>query len=390
MAIVFLVVVIDLIGFGIIIPLLPFFGEYFNASPEIIGCLMATYSAGQLLTAPLWGRLSDKIGRRPVLLVSLFGLSLSYLLMSSAQNLLSLFIARALGGLMAGNISAAFAYVADITTPQNRAKGMGLIGAAFGIGFIIGPAIGGILAGSDPAHANYQMPALIAAIASGLAFVISLIFLSESLTPEMRFSRLNEPTTKIFDMFRQAISQKELRVLLIVSFLVIFVFASLESMFPIWSRRAMAWGPEQTGYLFAFVGIISAIIQGGFLGFLTKLFGEIRLIIMGTLILAIGMALVPLSNSVELLTCTMALVAIGFSLVSPSLNTAISLRSSATEQGQVMGITRSVTTFSRILGPAWAGLIFGSVGKNWPFFLSALIMVFVLALLINIWRPKKT
>lgn len=389
MSIVFFIVVIDLIGFGIIIPLLPFFGEHFGAAPHTIGFLMATYSAGQLIAAPLWGRLSDRIGRKPILLITLLGLSFSYTLMGFSESLTLLFVSRALGGLMAGNISAAFAYVADITLPENRAKGMGMIGAAFGIGFIIGPALGGILAGPDPDNANYQAPALAAAATSVLAFIVCLFFLKESLTEGTREKLKQTPTSTRWKMLHEAISQPEIRALLVVSFLVTLVFASLESIFPIWSRQTFQWGPQQNGYLFASVGIISALIQGGLLGLLTKKLGEIKLIVVGSIFLAVGMASIPLSLQVETLVFTMTLAAVGFSIVSPSLNTAISLRIKATEQGGAMGITRSVTTSSRMLGPASAGLIFGSFGKDWPFFISALIMVLVMIGVLNFFSFRK-
>ena len=176
MPILFLIVVVDLIGFGIIIPLLPFYAEFFYADPATVGLIMATYSLTQFLAAPYWGQLSDRIGRRPVLLVSLAGSAVAYFWLGFADELWVLFAARALGGLMAGNISAAFAYVADVTTPKNRAKGMGMIGAAFGLGFIIGPAVGGILAGPDPINADYKSPAFAAAGLSMMALALGVIF----------------------------------------------------------------------------------------------------------------------------------------------------------------------------------------------------------------------
>ena len=182
----FLIVVVDLIGFGIIIPLLPFYGEHFQADPQTVGLLMASYSLAQFISAPIWGRMSDRAGRRPVLLMSLAGAALAYLWLAFADSLWMLFAARLLGGLMAGNISAAFAYMADITTKENRAKGMGLIGAAFGIGFILGPAIGGILAGSDPTTADFRNPALAAAGLSLLALVLGIFRLPESLSADVR------------------------------------------------------------------------------------------------------------------------------------------------------------------------------------------------------------
>ena len=186
MPVLFLVVVIDLIGFGVIIPLLPFYAEFYQASPAQVGLVMATYSFTQFLAAPFWGRMSDRTGRKPVLLISLAGAALSYVWLGYCETLWALFAARAVGGFMAGNISTAFACVADMTTRENRAKGMGMIGAAFGLGFIIGPAFGGILAGSDPVNADFQSPALVAAGLSAIAFFLTLTIFKESLSPEIR------------------------------------------------------------------------------------------------------------------------------------------------------------------------------------------------------------
>lgn len=186
MLILFLIVLVDLIGFGIIIPLLPFYAEFFKASPDTVGILMATYSLTQFIAAPFLGRLSDRYGRRPILLFSLAGSSIAYVVMGFADSLWLLFWPALSADLWPKNIGAAFAYVADITTTENRAKGMGLIGAAFGLGFIVGPAIGGILAGPDAATANYQLPAFAAAALSALSFLMALIMLKESLSDEVR------------------------------------------------------------------------------------------------------------------------------------------------------------------------------------------------------------
>ena len=205
MVVLFLVVVIDLIGFGIIIPLLPFFAEHYQASPFQVGLLMAVYSLTQFVAAPFWGLLSDKIGRRPVLLFSLAGAVLAYLWLGVAEELWALFAARAIGGFMAGNISAAFAYVADITTRETRAKGMGMVGAAFALGFTIGPAIGGILAGSDPHNADFQSPAFAAAGLSAFALVLGVFTLKESLSDEIRKRIAEKPKETRSKQFRIAL-----------------------------------------------------------------------------------------------------------------------------------------------------------------------------------------
>ena len=356
MAILFLVVFIDLVGFGLIIPLLPFYAEYFQASPDVVGLVMATYSFTQFLAAPMWGRLSDRVGRRPVLLVSLAGAVVAYIGLGLVDSLWMLFAARALGGAMAGNIAAAFAYVADVTTPENRARGMGLIGAAFGLGFIAGPAIGGILAGPDPINADYQTPAFAAAGLSLAALALAAALLKESLAPEMR-ARAPAKQSRWLE-FRDILMRPKVGLLIGLSFLATFVFAGMETTFAMWSRRQFGWGPEQNGYLFASVGFLAAGIQGGLVGRLAGAFGEARLITHGAVSLAAGMVLLPFADSLTVLAASMILMAYGFSIINPSLNSLISLQVGKDEQGSVFGVGRSATTLARVVGPVWAGFLF--------------------------------
>lgn len=376
----FLIVFIDLVGFGIVIPLLPFYGEHFQADPFTVSLMMASYSLGQFIAAPLWGRLSDNVGRRPVLIISLFGAVLSYISLGFADTLWMLFAARIFGGLMAGNISTAFAYIADITTPENRAKGMGMVGAAFGLGFIAGPAIGGILAGSDPLTADFQTPAFVAAGMSMLALVMTFFLLKESLPPEVRAKRTLQPTQNRLKQFKDALGRPGVGLLIALSFLATFVFAGMETTFAMWSRRQFGWGPEQNGYLFAFIGLIAAALQGGAVGRLTKRFGEGNLIVQGAFALALGMALIPFSTSLEILLVAMVIVAYGFSVINPALNSLISLRTDAGNQGQMMGVARSATTMARVIGPAWAGILFAQLGKEWPYYAGTVLMLVVAVL----------
>jgi MFS transporter, DHA1 family, tetracycline resistance protein len=376
----FLIVFIDLMGFGIIIPLLPFYAEHFNADPFTVGLVMATYSLTQLIAAPVWGRMSDRIGRRPVLLLTLGGAAASYVWLGFVDSLAALFAARAIGGAMAGNISAAFAYMADVTTKENRAKGMGLIGAAFGLGFIIGPAIGGLLAGADPATADYSLPAFAAAGLSLVALVLAVAILKESLSEEIRARIAARPPEQRFQRFVQAFKTPKLGFLIFLSFLATFVFAGMEATFAMWSERTYAWGPQQNGFLFAGVGIVSAAIQGGLIGRLANRFGEARLIVQGSVALAIGMVLIPFAENLWILALAMAVLAYGFSTLSPSLNSLISLQVDEENQGSIMGVTRSATTFARIVGPAWAGLLFAQLGKDWPYFVGGTMMLVVAGL----------
>jgi DHA1 family tetracycline resistance protein-like MFS transporter len=387
---IFLIVVVDLIGFGIIIPLLPFYGEHFQADPQTVGLLMATYSLAQFVAAPFWGRLSDRAGRRPVLLLSLAGAAAAYVWLAFADALWMLFTARAIGGLMAGNIAAAFAYMADITTKENRAKGMGLIGAAFGIGFILGPAIGGILAGPDPLAADYRSPALAAAGLSILALVLGLVRLPESLSADIRARAAAMPRQRRLAQFFSALKLPGVGRLMLLGFLATFVFAGLETTFAMWSRRTFGWGPEQNGWLFAYIGVLSAAIQGGLMGRLARRFGERALLIQGAVTLALGIGAIPFCTEVWHLAVVMAVAAYGFSVINPAYNSLISQQVPDTDQGGVMGVTRSATTLARVLGPAWAGVLFAQLGRDWPYFSGALIMAAVLLLALAVPSTAQT
>lgn len=385
MSALFLIVLVDLIGFGIIIPLLPFFAEHFGASPFQVGLVMASYSASQLVAAPVWGRLSDRIGRRSVLLATLIGMAGGSLLLAFTDSLWMLFAVRIATGFMAGNISTAFAYVADITRPEARARGMGIVGAAFGLGFIAGPAIGGLLAGADPANADYQTPAFAAAALSALAFVLTWVRLPESLSPAARAANADRmrasPARGFVRPWLDALHRPRLRGMIGLMFLSTFVFAGMESTFAIWSRRQFGWGPEPNGYLFAFVGLLSAAIQGGAIGRLTTRFGERRLVWWGAILLALGLGAVPFAQQVPALVLAIALAGTGFSLVTPALNSLISLEAAEGERGGIMGLARSSTTLARVLGPALAGAVFDFIGKDAPYFGGALLMVLLAWLL---------
>lgn len=370
----FLIVLVDLIGFGIIIPLLPFYAEHFGATPFQVGLVMAAYSMAQLIAAPLWGRLSDRIGRRPVLLGTLAGMTIGSAALAFVDSLFVLFVVRIATGFMAGNISTAFAYVSDVTTPATRARGMGIVGAAFGLGFIAGPAIGGILAGADPLAADFRTPALAAAGLSLLAMTLAAARLPESMTPEAR-AAARAAKIRPFAAWRDMMGRPRLRRLVGLMFGATFVFAGMEATFAMWSERQFGWGPEPNGYLFAMIGILSVVIQGGLIGRLAHRFGESRLIPVGAALLALGLGAIPLASSPILLVPAMLLAGAGFSLMSPSLNSLISLEAAETERGAVMGLSRSAATLGRVLGPAWGGAMFGAIGKDAPYAFGAVLML---------------
>lgn len=381
---VFLVVVVDLIGFGVIIPLLPFYAQSFGAGAFEAALVMGAYSSAQFIAAPWWGRLSDRIGRRPVLLTALAGLTLCYVWLAFVESLAALFAARIAGGFMAGNISAAFAYAADVTGPENRARGMGLIGAAFGIGFMAGPAIGGVLAGPDAADADFRTPALAAAGLSAAALLFGLVQLKESLPAAARAeSAARRAAGGLWTGLGRALAAPAVRGPMTLIFITTFMFAGLEAVFAIWARQAMNWGPEHAGYLFAFLGLLSAAVQGGLIGRLSALFGETRLVIAGAVLLAAGLGAAPLApqaGGAAAVAAALGTAAAGFSLVSPALTALISLGAAQDIQGGVLGASRSAATLARAAGPAFAGALYQAAGPDAPFFAGAAVMLLTAAL----------
>lgn len=372
LGILFFIVFIDLVGFGIIIPLLPFYAERYGAEPYLVTLLMAIYSFFQFLFAPLWGRLSDRWGRRPILILTLGGLAAAYVGFAFAGALWVLFAVRALAGAMAGNIATAQAYIADVTTREKRAQGMGLIGAAFGLGFTVGPAIGGLLAGSDPAQLNVQLPALTAAVLSLLAAVFAVVALPESLSAEQRAQPAGR--TGRLTQLTMALRQPQVGLLIGLFFLQTFAFSGMESTFALWSERQFGWGPQQNGYVFAFTGVLGAIIQGGLIGRLSARFGEHNLLKQGAGALVVGFAAMPLATHFGALLVAVGVMAYGLSVLTPSLNSLISKNAPQSSQGQTFGLTQSASSLARILGPIWAGVLFSALGRAWPFYSGALLM----------------
>ncbi|HEV2676471.1 MAG TPA: MFS transporter [Aliidongia sp.] len=374
MLIMLLVVFTDLVGFGVVIPLLPFYGEHFGASALTVTMLLATFSGCQLFAAPLWGRLSDRIGRRPIVLISTATSVLAYVWLASADALWMLFAARALQGISAGNISVAQAYVADVTAPENRAKGMGMMGAALGLGFIVGPAIGGQLAGGDPTALTVALPAYAAAAFSALAFILAALLLRESLTDERRAEAIRNRTGRIAQI-REAFGRPNLRRLMILFFTTTFAFAGMETTFALWALARFGWGPRQVGELFAMVGIVLVLIQGGLIGKLTRRFGEARMLLAGTVTIGLGLVLLAAAMTPLVGISASCLLALGMGMAQPSTASLISREAGAAEQGGILGVNQSVGSLARLAGPAAAGVAFTFGGPSAPYILGAALMV---------------
>ncbi len=353
-------VFIDLVGFGIVIPVLPFYAEgtKFNATPRMVGLLFASYSIMQLIFSPILGGLSDKYGRRPVLLISIIGTGIGFLVIGFAQTLSMLFAGRILDGITGGNISTAQAYVADVTTKENRAMGMGMIGAAFGVGFIFGPAIGGILS-----HWGIEVPFLFAA---GLCFANALLLyfkLPETVTaqhPAKNRAARGRGFTQLFD----SLKQPRLGFVLTIYFLFVVSFSIMTTSFSLYTMFRFGYDARHTGYLFAYVGIIAVIIQGGLIGRLVKRFGELPLVIVGALCFAISLFAVPFvgpaAGGLGALLVGGGVFSMGNSLATPALTSLASKSAEAEEQGTILGVTQSVASLARAIGPFLAAVLIAS------------------------------
>jgi DHA1 family tetracycline resistance protein-like MFS transporter len=364
LAVLFFTVFLDLLGFGMIVPLQPLLAQRLGASGLEVGLLMAAYSGMQLVFAPLWGRLSDRVGRRPVLLVSIAGSSVSMLVFAAAQSLPVLFAARLLGGLCAANIATAQAYVADVTTPDQRARGMGVIGAALGMGFVIGPAAGGALS-----HLGWSAPAFAAAAMSALDLVLAAFLLPESLRPEDR-ARARARRTSRFETLRGSWDRPLLPLLFGLFFLVTFGFSQMEATFSLLLAHRFGYGPAGTGYLFTMIGLILAATQGGLVAPLQRRLGEPAMLVAGTLLLTTGLLLLAGATALPPLLAACALLAFGQGIHAPALSSLVSRQALSDEQGAVLGANQGLGSLARVLGPAAGGLAF-DVGDAAPFLSAA-------------------
>jgi MFS transporter, DHA1 family, tetracycline resistance protein len=367
---IFLTIFLDLVGFGIMLPLLALYAKEFGASGFEVGLLSATYSVFQLVCAPLWGRLSDRVGRRPVLLGTIAANCVAMAVFGLARTLPLLFLARALAGIGGANLSTARAYIADVTSDGDRARGMGLVGAAFGLGFILGPFFGGILAH----YGGIGAPGLAAAALGAINWVVAYYRLPESRGPD---ARTRSAGTGIFDLaaMRTALSHADIQRLILLFLLINLGFTGLEQAFVLHVSERFEYTARGTGYLFMFVGLIGAVIQGGLIGRLNRRFGERRLMFAGLVSLAAGMAFIPLAWQLVPLLGTLVLVSAGNALNNPSLASLISRRATGDVQGGTMGVQDAAGSLARIVGPSAAGLAYDHVSHVAPFYGGAAIVL---------------
>lgn len=371
----FAVMFLVMVGFGIIIPVLPFYAEEMGASPTELGLLMAVYSLMQLLFAPMWGRISDRIGRKPVMMIGVFGLAISFFLMAISSQLWMLFAARIIGGLLSSaNMPTVMAYVADITTDEDRGKGMGIVGASVGLGFILGPAIGGIFS-----KISLSMPFYIAGISSLMTFILVMLILKESLSPEDRGVHTAKKAS-----LRQTL-RGPISILFSLQLFISLSLAGLEATFAYFAAAKAGLGTVELGYLFMIMGLAGAIVQGGLVGILTKKFGEGFVIQVGIVVSAIGFGLILLVNSFTTAAIFLTIFGIGNGVIRPSVS-ALLTKTSKTGHGSTTGLLSSFDSLGRIIGPPLGGWLF-SVTIGLPY-ISGIVLSVIAFFLYQVYKSQ--
>lgn len=366
---IFLVVFIDLLGFSLILPLLPYYAETFGASPFVAGLLAAVYAAAQLVGAPLLGRLSDRYGRRPILLISIAGNALGFLLMAFAGSLWMLFAARLLAGLTGGNISVAQAYISDVTDEKNRARGLGLIGAAFGLGFIIGPAVGGFLS-----QWGYTLPSLLAAGFSAINFGLVLFWLPESLPVERRGRSNAARPPMTASALLSALRRPGTGPLLHTRFFFAMAFSIFQSTFSLYTQYHLNLDAQKTGYILGYVGLLSVITQAAIVGRLTARFRDGSLILTSVIVMAFGLLGWALAPNVPFLLVMLAPLSVAGGVLNTVINSAITKTVPRQEIGGMLGISSSLEAFTRVIAPTLGAFLLQEIDASAPGIVAAVIL----------------
>ncbi len=379
LTIIFLIVFVDLLGFSLILPLLPYYAATFGADAFVTGLLVASYAVAQLIGAPLLGRWSDRAGRRPVLLISIFGTFIGFLLLGFAGALWILFLSRVIDGLTGGNISVAQAYIADVTDEKNRARGLGMIGAAFGLGFIIGPAVGGALS-----VFGYAVPAFAAATLSLINLLAVFVFLPESLTAERRaaIAAQKKPPFTLRALI-VALNRPRVGPLLHTRFFFGLAFALFQSVFALYAQYRLGLDAQTTGYVLAYVGLLSVLVQGVAIGKLTARFAESRLIFAASVMMGLSLLAWAFAPNLVALLVILAPIAFAGGTLNTVLSSALTKAVTREEIGGTLGLASSVESVTRVIAPTLGGFLIEFYGAGAPGIFSALVMLWVVTF---VWR----
>lgn len=380
---IFLTVFIDLLGFGILIPILPAFAKKVLLVDETaIGIAIAVYSFVQFIFNPILGRISDKHGRKPVIVVCLLLNAMGYIIFAFTRSFTLLIISRVVGGVGGSSIAVAQAYIADVTTKETRSKGMGLIGAAFGLGFVFGPLMGGFLSGY-----GYMATGLGAASFSFLAFIVTMILLPESNKNKQVNSVIGRKIIN-FDALAKAFRNPNMAILISLFFILTFSFANIYGTFALLGIQVYGFTDLQNGMIFGIMGLTSAAIQGGLIGPLDKLLGKKKLLIAGAFFITVGLAVIPYAGNFLYLAIDCIVLSIGTGMLQPTVLSLISDVASAAEQGVTLGVNQSMSSFARMLGPLWGGFAFEYLGYSFPF-LTGAAFTFLIFLAAVFYIPKR-
>lgn len=384
LALIFATIFLDLLGIGILVPVIPFLVRRFDSDALTVGLLALSFSAAQFLAAPILGVLSDRYGRRPVLLLSLLGSAFGYFLFGWAGALWIMFIARIIDGFTGGNISAAQAYIADISPPQDRAKNFGLVGAAFGLGFIIGPAMGGVLA-----KISLAAPAYVAGVLCLLATAFGYFRLPESLAPEHRTVRPLMPADlNPLSHGLKALQRNDLWPILLAFFFINFAFSGLQTNFAVYTADKLGMGPEGNAAVFAYIGVIAVIMQAVIVRRLSRIYPDRNLAAVGIAFMSCGFLATAWAHDTFTLYLACTLTPIGSGLTTPTLTSLLSKLVTSREQGWALGASQSAASLARIAGPVWAGLVYDHISQGAPYWTGAIWMALTLGVVLLAIRPE--
>jgi DHA1 family tetracycline resistance protein-like MFS transporter len=376
LALIFVFVFIDVLGFSLILPLLPYYAETFAATPTVVGLLLGANAVTQLISAPIIGRLSDRYGRRPMLILSIAGTVASFLMLGLANSLWMLFASRILDGLLGGNISLAQAYITDVTDEKNRARGLGIIGASFGLGFIFGPALGGTLSGGG----NYGRPALAAAALSALNLLSVLAWLPESLPSERRAEMAHSPRAAFTARaLWEALNRPCVGPLLHVSLFYGLAFTVFQTVFSLFAQKRLGLDAQATSYVFTYVGLLIVAIQGGGMGLLTKRFSEKQLIFGGSVLLALSLLAWALTPTLWLLLVVLAPLALAGGVLNVAINAALTKSVYPEEVGGTLGLSAALGSLDRVISPIVGAFLLDNVSAAAPGVLGALLMAWLVS-----------
>jgi MFS transporter, DHA1 family, tetracycline resistance protein len=385
LGIIFVTIFIDLMGFGILIPILPTFAsKQLSISDFGIGTIVAIYSLMQFIFNPLLGRLSDKIGRRPVILVTQLLTAASYILFAFSNSFALLFFSRMLAGLGGSNIGVAQAYIADITTREDRSKGMGVIGAAFGLGFVFGPLIGALLS-----KYGYHVAGLGSAIFTLSAFTFAFFRLPESIKEKKKNEKIK---LRIFDLAfsKQILSHPTIGFLILLLFFIIFSIANIYGTFSILGYKFYHFSDQQNGMVFGITGLVGTLVQAGFIRTLSRKLNDKVIVIIGTVFMIIGLAFLPYGGNFVGVAIIISIMSIGTGILQPMIPGMISKYSPEHQQGETLGFSQSISAFARVLGPLWGGFSYDFIGYQFPFLTGAFFTFLMLVACFFFLKNEKT